>query len=204
MNIILTGKKSSPNFKYDDIKDNVADIANQIQRDIPAGVGRGGKIKFQDQDLDELLNQGGNYLVEKGYATESELEHIEENGHYKLADAKMVSDKAKKRGRDQCGTLGAGNHFIDIQIVDQVIDKKTAASFGLEKDQITVLIHSGSRGLGHQVCTDYIEEFEQIMDKYKIKIPDRELVCAPYSSVEGQKYLKAMAAAANFAWANRQ
>lgn len=187
-------------FNLEDIKDHLVDLVNQMQRDVPSGVGRGGDLKFSGNELDDLLKKGAGYLIEEGYGLEKDLEQLEENGQYKIADPNMVSDRAKKRGKDQCGTLGAGNHFLEIQRVDQVFDNR----FGLEKDQIVVMIHTGSRGLGHQICTDYVRLMDQAMAKYGIKLPDRELACAPFDSKEGQNYLKAMAAGANFAWANRQ
>ena len=133
-----------------------------------------------------------------------DLEHIEEHGRIANADSNEVSKRAKQRGRDQLGTLGSGNHFIEVQYVTEIFDEEAAKAFGLRLNQIVVMIHSGSRGLGHQVCTDYLEVMQEAMPKYGIKVVDRQLACVPIKSIEGQSYLKAMAAAANFAFANRQ
>lgn len=191
-------------YSFPDIKDQIVNLANQIQRDVPSGVGRGGRIKLSHTDLDQALNQGVGWAINQGYGQKNDQNFLEESGHYQAAEAKFVSDKAHKRGSDQLGTLGAGNHFIEVQEVKQIYDESTAKAFGLFKNQVTVMIHTGSRGLGHQVCTDYVRLMNQVLDKYKIKLPDRELVCAPFKSGEGQQYFKAMAAAANFAWTNRQ
>ncbi|OGI23874.1 MAG: RNA-splicing ligase RtcB [Candidatus Moranbacteria bacterium RIFCSPHIGHO2_12_FULL_40_10] len=194
--------KSELNFE--DVKNNLEKLAGELFSEIPSGVGRGGKIKLDGKKLGEVLNNGAEWAVKEGYGNKDDLNHIESNGKIENADAGAVSDHAKKRGRDQLGTLGAGNHFIEVGKVEEVFDGQIAESFGLRKNQTTVLIHTGSRGLGHQVATDYIRIMNKAMSKYKITVPDRELVCVPFSSPEGQKYFSAMAAAANFAWANRQ
>lgn len=191
-------------FTVEDVEDYITDLANQIQRDVPSGVGRGGELKLSHSQLDQVLKIGARWAVEQGYGQNNDLDCLEENGEFKAADPSLVSDHAKKRGRDQLGTLGAGNHFLEIQRVEQVFDEEVAKIFGLRKDQITFMIHTGSRGLGHQVCTDYVRNLDRALQKYKIRLPDRELACAPFKSPEGQNYFKAMACGANFAWANRQ
>ncbi|OGY44113.1 MAG: RNA-splicing ligase RtcB [Candidatus Buchananbacteria bacterium RIFCSPHIGHO2_01_FULL_39_8] len=189
---------------YEEIKDKLVDLTNQIQRDVPSGVGRGGMLRLNTKELNNVLKYGARWAVQKGYGTEDDLNYLEENGEFKIAEPTLVSDQAKKRGADQIGTLGAGNHFLEIQKVTEVFDLDIAKQFGVEKNKITVMIHTGSRGLGHQVCTDYVRLLDRAAVKYNIKIPDRELACVPFKSDEGQKYFKAMAAAANFAWCNRQ
>jgi tRNA-splicing ligase RtcB len=144
------------------------------------------------------------WAVENGYALPEDLNFVEEHGCFKAADANVVSEKAKKRGSDQLGTLGAGNHFLEIQQVTEIYNEKVALAFGLFQDQITVMIHTGSRGFGHQVCTDYVQLMNKHLSEFKISLPDRELTCAPFKSDIGQQYYHAMAAAANFAWTNRQ
>ncbi|MFM1849017.1 MAG: hypothetical protein RL417_2491 [Pseudomonadota bacterium] len=191
-------------FTRADIADRLEGLATQLSRDIPSGVGRGGEFVLSDDEMDRVLNTGCRWALEKGYAEPEDLEFIEEHGSYHHADAGAVSDHAKKRGRDQLGTIGSGNHFVEIQEVEEIIDAPTADVFGLFKGQITVMIHTGSRGLGHQTCTDYVQVMNEVLPKYGIELPDRELSCAPFMSPEGQRYFQAMAAAANFAWTNRQ
>ena len=191
-------------FTLDDIKDQLEKLTNQIQRDVPSGVGRGGQLVLKSKEFDRVLNQGMQWAVKNEYALLEDLNFIEENGCFKIADANVVSEKAKKRGADQLGTLGAGNHFLEIQKVVEIYDEKVANTFGLFQDQIVIMIHTGSRGFGHQVCTDYVQLMNKELSKFKIDLPDRELTCAPFSSDIGQQYYRAMAAAANFAWTNRQ
>jgi tRNA-splicing ligase RtcB len=178
-------------------------ILDEIFKNIPSGVGRGTKDKLDDNELNKVLENGAGWAVEKGYGKEEDLERTEDNGCIKGADASKVSPRAKARGRDQLGTLGSGNHFIEIQEVEQIMDEKTAKVFGIkDKEQIVVMIHTGSRGLGHQTASDYIHLMEK---EYGFKdLPDRELVCAPIRSKLGEDYRKAMNASANFAFANRQ
>lgn len=180
------------------------DLMNQLQRDIPSGVGSAGALDIDIVELNQVLQKGVNWAVEKNYATVQDLQHTEAKGCLELADSSMVSERAKRRGHDQLGTLGSGNHFLEIQVVDKIFDQKAADTFGLFDQQIVIMIHTGSRGLGHQVCTDYVREFNKNLTKFNFELPDRELVCAPINSEEGQNYLKAMSAAANFAWTNRQ
>jgi tRNA-splicing ligase RtcB len=189
---------------FEKTKSHLIALANQIQRDVPSGLGRGTGEKLTEDELNQVLNFGARWCVKKGYGKEEDLEFLEEGGCFSPADAKNVSARAKKRGEDQVGTLGSGNHFLEIQRVEKIFDKKTAEIFGLFENQITFLIHTGSRGLGHQVATDYIRLMLANLEKYKITLPDRELACVPFESPEGQRYFSAMASSANFAWANRQ
>jgi tRNA-splicing ligase RtcB len=189
----------------DELQPKLDALLNQMFRDIPCGTGRKGVIgALSFEELDRVLKNGAHWAVENGYGTPADLEHIEETGRLPNADPAAVSDRAKQRGRDQLGTLGSGNHFAEVQYVAEVFDEEIAAAFGLWPQQVVVMIHSGSRGLGHQVCTDYLEVMQGAMKKYNIQIVDRQLACVPIKSPEGQSYLKAMAAAANFAFANRQ
>jgi tRNA-splicing ligase RtcB len=177
-------------------------VINEIYKLVPSGVGEGTKDKLDMKELDKVLTQGMKWAIEKGYATSDDAEKTEDNGCILGADASKVSQKAKSRGKDQLGTLGSGNHFLEIQEVESVFDKKTAKSLGLDKESICIMIHTGSRGLGHQVASDYIQSMERM---YGIKnLPDRELINAPIKSKMGQDYFAAMNAAANFAFVNRQ
>jgi len=187
-----------------DIKEHLDRLATEIQKEVPSGLGRGRKVKLDFPSLDKILNGGVPHLVKQGYGEETDIENCEEGGKLEWANAEAVSHHAKSRGRDQAGTLGSGNHFLEIQRVETIFDEATAKAFGLFQDQVVVMVHTGSRGLGHQIATDYIREFMRVMDKYKIRIPDREFACAPFRSPEGEQYYAAMAAGANFAWANRQ
>jgi tRNA-splicing ligase RtcB len=182
-----------------------ATLTHEISRSIPAGTGRGGRDHLDDEQLDRVLAEGATFVVRQmQYGVDADLAHAESGGFLAGADPGAVSQRAKDRGRGQLGTLGAGNHFVELQQVDEVFDNTLAERFGLRRGQITVLIHTGSRGLGHQVCTDYVRAFDAKLADYGIVLPDRQLSCAPASSPDGQRYLAAMAAAANFAWANRQ
>ena len=194
----------SSEFSFEDLKSKMVDIANQIQRDVPSGLGRGVEQKLSEIELDNVLNKGVKWTVEKGFAKAEDLDFIEERGCLEAADVINVSETAKKRGADQVGTLGSGNHFCQVDRVEKIFDKEVAEVFGLYEDQITVMIHTGSRGFGHQVATDYIKLMILAMPKYGISVSDRELACVPFKSDEGQKYFSAMSAAANFAWTNRQ
>lgn len=189
---------------FDEIKDRVPKLTEELYRQIPSGVGRGGELKLSIKDLDKVLERGVEQMIEWGYGTEEDRKRCESNGRLEDADPSKVSDRAKKRGRDQVGTLGAGNHFVEVQRVDKIFDPKVAEQLGLKEGEVAIMIHCGSRGLGHQVATDYIQRMLNSMPKYKIELPDRQLACAPFKSPEGQDYFKAMSAAANFAWANRQ
>jgi len=187
-----------------DIQPYLDKLATEIQKEVPSGLGRGRQIRLDLESLDKILNSGARELVGQGYGQIEDIENCEAGGFLETADASLVSERAKKRGSDQVGTLGSGNHFLEIQRVDEIFDEKTARFFGLFKDQVVIMIHTGSRGLGHQIATDYIQLMIQAMPKYGIQLPDRELAACPINSEEGQRYFKAMCAGANFAWANRQ
>jgi tRNA-splicing ligase RtcB len=192
------------NLSADQIKPKIKDLLDSIFNNVPSGVGEKGKLRLSFSELDEVLSNGASWAVEKGYGTERDVEHIESMGCIKGADASKVSNEAKKRGAPQLGTLGAGNHFLEIQKVDKIYLPDIAKTFGIEKEgQVTVMIHTGSRGLGHQVCTDYLRILEsKFRDKLK-DLPDRELIYAPSGTRECEDYFSAMAASANYAWTNR-
>ena len=192
------------NILAEEVKPIMGDIVNALFRSVPSGVGRSGDIRLSRRDTDDVLEKGSAWAVSQGYGTKDDLEHTEERGGMAGAEARAVSPKAKKRGRDQLGTLGSGNHFIEVGEVEEVYDEEVADAFGLFEGQMVVWVHSGSRGLGHQVCTDYVRDLQKAVHKYGISLPDRELVCAPFDSPEGRDYFAAMAGAANYAWANRQ
>ncbi len=192
------------NLKIKDIKGRIQELIAALYNAVPCGVGSKSELRIYGKELDEVFVKGAEWAVEKGYGSKADLEHCEEHGAMKGADPAKVSDKAKQRGTPQLGTLGSGNHFLEVQVVKEIYNPEVAKVFGLEKDQITVKIHSGSRGAGHQICTDYLRILERATVKYGIKLPDKQLACAPINSQEGRDYLAAMAAAANYAWANRQ
>jgi tRNA-splicing ligase RtcB len=179
-------------------------LATLLNQYCPSGVGREGLIDLSMPELERLMREGSRWARKNGYATESDLVRTEEGGCLEGADPARVSARAKARGRTQIGSLGGGNHFVEVDRVEAVMDPTTAAAFGLQEGCLVVQIHCGSRGLGHQVCTDYVQEFQAAVHRYNIDLPDRELVCAPMDSPEGQAYLGAMRAAANFAFVNRQ
>ena len=179
-------------------------LATLLNKSCPSGVGVEGVVSLSLPELEKVLREGSRWALKHSYATESDLARTEEVGCLEAADPARVSERAKARGRAQIGSVGAGNHFVEVDVVDAVLDPETAAVFGLHEGCLAVQIHCGSRGLGHQVCTDYVQDFQSTVRKYGILLPDRELVCAPMDSPEGQAYLGAMRAAANFAFANRQ
>jgi tRNA-splicing ligase RtcB len=188
---------------FKDLKNILPSLLDKIFSNIPSGLGSKGKLNISYSDLDKVLNNGVNWALDNGYAFDEDLKHLEENGCLKNADASLVSQKAKQRAIKQLGSLGSGNHFLEIQKVDQIYNTATAKKLGItEKNQITVMVHTGSRALGHQVCTDSLRKIEQAMKQYKIKVPDRELACVPADSP--QNYLQQMACAANFGFTNRQ
>jgi tRNA-splicing ligase RtcB len=190
------------NLKKQDILKDKEKVVEAIYRKIPSGVGKGSKFQITKQELNKILNGGAKYMVEKGYGDKEDYLHMEEEGCLPGADASKVSDRAIKRGIGQLGTLGAGNHFLEIQYVDEIFDEEIAKVLGLQKGQVTIMIHCGSRGLGHQVASDYIVKMEE---KYGFKnLSDRELINAPVKSVLGKDYYSAMACASNFAFANKQ
>jgi tRNA-splicing ligase RtcB (3'-phosphate/5'-hydroxy nucleic acid ligase) len=179
-------------------------LVHQIAREVPAGAGRAGALSLREEDLDQVLAQGPRALVERrGIGTLEDVELTESQGWLDGADPGQVSERARARGRDQLGTAGSGNHFVELQRVDELHDADASKAYGLRGDQVVVLIHSGSRGLGHQVCTDFVKRMDAALGRYGIRLPDRQLSCAPLQSDDGRAYLGAMAAAANFAWANR-
>jgi tRNA-splicing ligase RtcB len=191
----ITKPELDPKFEH---------LIDLLFQTIPSGVGKGGKLVVNKQELDSVLAQGIDWAIAKGFATKDDKEHCEENGRIMAADPDKVSDGAKKRGQDQIGTLGSGNHFLEVQFVAKIFNEEIAKVYGLFPNQIVVMIHTGSRGLGHQVCTDYLRMLNRKLYEWKIKLPDRELIYAPLDSKEGKDYFNAMSAAANFAWANRQ
>ncbi len=188
----------------EEVKPYISDLITAIFRTVPSGVGKKGAIKLSDAQMDEVLREGARWAVKHGYGIGEDLERLEEGGCIAGADPEAVSRRAKERGRAQLGTLGAGNHFVEVEEVTEVYDEEVAKTFGLFKGQLAVQIHTGSRGLGHQVCTDYVKALQSAVAKYGIKLPDKELVCAPIDSPEGRRYFSAMACAANYGFANRQ
>ena len=192
------------NFQYEDIKDKIRDLVYALFNDVPSGVGSKGDIRVSAKEEKEILLKGSKWAVEKGYGTQDDLECTEENGAITGADPAAVSDRAYERGKAQSGTLGSGNHFLEIQVIDQLYDRDLCDEFGLDLGQITIMIHSGSRGFGYQVCDDYTRSMMHCLQKYNINVPDRQLASAPVNSPEGKAYLGAMKCAANYAWANRQ
>ncbi|MEI8175407.1 MAG: RtcB family protein [Candidatus Omnitrophota bacterium] len=192
------------NLRVNDITPRLKEMVYALYNTVPAGVGSTGRIKFDAAEERRLLVEGAGWVVKKGFGKNEDLEYTEERGAIKGADPEAVSARAYERGKAQTGTLGSGNHFLEIQVIDQVFDQAAAQVFGLEEGQVTVMIHSGSRGLGYQVCDDYTKGMIGCLQKYGIAMPDRQLACAPVKSPEGQAYLGAMRCAANYAWANRQ
>jgi len=192
------------NLKEQDVRPKLKELVNDLFNSIPSGVGSKGAIRLSTSQLDEVLVKGVPWAIDNGYGTKDDAEVCEENGHMDKADPNKVSDRARKRGAPQLGSLGSGNHFLEIQKVAEIHDEEAAKRMGIEQGQVTVLTHCGSRGFGHQICSDYLRISEQALKKYNISLPDRELACVPNSSEEGESYRKAMFAALNFAWSNRQ
>ena len=192
------------NLTPEEVKPRIKELIDILFKNVPSGVGSKGKIRLREGEIDDVLENGAKWAVENDYGWDSDLEYLEEQGSMEDADSSKVSDKAKKRGIPQLGSLGSGNHFLEVQKVDEIFDSDAAQAFGLEEGQVTVLIHSGSRGCGHQVCSDYLRVMDKTAKRYQISIPDRQLACAPVDSEEAQDYFQAMAAAANYAWTNRQ
>ena len=190
---------------FEEIKDRLPRIVETLFSLIPSGVGSEGAIpKLSRIDEQRLLRDGARWAVSEGYGSSEDLSYMEEGGRLATADAELVSERALERGLKQVGTLGSGNHFLEIGRVEEIYLPEAAGTFGLFADQLVVLIHTGSRGLGYQICEDSLKVMNKAMTKYGISLPDRQLACAPIQSPEGQDYLAAMAAAANYAWANRQ
>jgi tRNA-splicing ligase RtcB len=181
----------------------ISTLIDALFEAIPSGLGATGRLKASDQQLTEAFTSGSKWAVEQGYGVEADVTHCEESGQMEGADPAQVSAKARKRGRPQLGTLGSGNHFLEIQRVEEIFDEEKAKQFGLFKGQITIMIHCGSRGAGHQICTDHLEVLNQAVKKYNIEIPDKQLACAPLGSPEAERYFGGMVCAANYAWANR-
>ncbi len=189
---------------YEDVRERMRDLVGALFRDIPSGVGSKGALKLSPKEERKVLIEGAKWAVDNGYGTDEDLETTEDRGAIADADPEMVSTRALERGREQLGTLGSGNHFLEIEVVEKIFDATAASAFGLEEGQITVLIHSGSRGLGYQVCDDYLARMVKHLGELNIPLPDRQLACAYLDSPRGKEYLAAMACAANYAWANRQ
>jgi len=193
------------NLNINDIRPRIKELVDEIFRNVPSGVGRTGKVRLSTGELNRVLEEGVEWAISRGFGWSDDLEYIEEKGSIKAADASKVSNTAKRRGAPQLGTLGAGNHFLEVQVVDKIYNPSIAKKLGIEHEgQVTVMIHTGSRGLGHQVASDYLLTMERVMRRYGITPPDRELASVPFNSREGQDYFSAMAAAANYAWTNRQ
>ena len=192
------------NLKVDDVRPKIKQLIDELFVAVPSGVGSEGRLRVNDKELDEIFVTGAKWAVENGYGWKEDLENCEEYGCLDGGRPEVVSRKARSRGRPQLGTLGSGNHFLEVQYVDRIYDGKAAKVMGLEEGMVTVMIHCGSRGLGHQVCTDFLEVLDRAVKKYGIKLPDRQLACAPIKSREGQDYFAGMAASANYAWCNRQ
>lgn len=188
----------------DAVSAEVDDLASALNHFCPSGVGGSGAVKVSDQELEQVCREGARWAFKQGFASEADLRRTEESGCIAGADPAKISQRAKNRGKPQLGSLGAGNHFIEVDVVDQIFFPEAADVMGLRQGSLAVQIHCGSRGFGHQVCTDYVREFQSAVKRYRIQLPDRELVCAPLSSPEGQAYLAAMRAAANYAFTNRQ
>jgi tRNA-splicing ligase RtcB len=182
----------------------ISELADAVNRHCPSGVGGKGSVRLSEGDLERVCREGARWAKKQGFATEADLRRTEEQGCLEGADPNKVSQRAKDRGRPQLGTLGAGNHFIEVDVIEQIFDLQAAQAMGLVEGTLAVQIHCGSRGFGHQICTDYVHEFQDAVRRYNIQLPDRELVCAPLNSPEGQAYLGAMRCAANYAFANRQ
>jgi len=181
------------------------DLVDTLFRNVPSGLGSTGHLRLTPTQLDQVLENGARWAVENGFGWREDLERLEEGGSMAGADPGKVSREAKHRGAPQLGSLGSGNHFLEVQVVDRIYDPEIAKKFGIDQEgQVTIMIHTGSRGLGHQVCSDYLRTMERAVHHYRIQLPDRELVNVPFTSPEGQSYFSAMKCAANYAWANRQ
>ncbi len=194
----------STSLHFKDVESKLEELVERLFKAVPTGAGKSGKIRLTEKELNDVLLHGMKWCENRDYATDDDLLRAEEGGKMPGAMPDQVSGRARHRGISQLGTLGSGNHFLEIDVVDQIFERETAEAFGLFDRQICFMIHCGSRGLGHQVCTDYVASMNQVMKRHNIEIPDRELACCPIKSPEGESYLGAMAASANFAFANRQ
>jgi tRNA-splicing ligase RtcB len=192
------------NIMKEEAAPKIRELVESFYRDIPTGVGAKGKLRLNTNEHKKVLIKGSRWVVEQGFGDQEDLAHTESGGCIEGAAPDLISKKAYDRGSAQLGTLGSGNHFTEVQFVEEIYDEAVANSLGLFKDQITVMIHTGSRGFGHQVCTDFLEVMQRAVKKYNIELPDRELACAPFNSPEAKDYMASMRAAANYAWANRQ
>ena len=200
-------KLISTNLTYNEVKPKLTELVDTFFRTVPSGVGGKGFVRLDDKQFDEMMVSGVKWCVENGYGWEADIKRTEAHGQIKGADPSKVSDTARKRGRTQLGTLGSGNHYLEVQVArkDKIFDPEVAKVFGIEKpDQVVVMVHCGSRGFGHQIATDYLKVFDQVMQREGLHVPDRELACAPFQSKEAQDYYAAMACGANMAFANRQ
>jgi tRNA-splicing ligase RtcB (3'-phosphate/5'-hydroxy nucleic acid ligase) len=191
-------------FFWDEIKQKIPELVKNLYHTVPAGVGSTSRLKLNQKDERQVFLNGAGWAVKQGFGNQADLDNTEENGFIKNAEPEFISQQAYQRGKQQLGTLGSGNHFIEIQRIEQIYDQQIADIIGIQLNQIVVMIHTGSRGLGHQICTDHIKQILGCLNKYNIKVPDRQLACAPVNSNEGKAYLGAMRCAANYAWANRQ
>jgi tRNA-splicing ligase RtcB len=189
---------------YADVQDQMGNLATALDHFCPSGVGGKGDLRMSGAELEQVCREGSRWALKRGFASEMDLRRTEEGGRLEGADPSQVSPRARERGQPQLGTLGAGNHFIEVELVEQIFDPVAANAMGLQEGKLVVQIHCGSRGFGHQICSDYVQGFQAAVKRYNIHLPDRELVCAPLSSPEGQSYLAAMRCAANYAFANRQ
>lgn len=192
------------NLTHDDIKPKMKEIVDKLFVNVPSGVGSKGKIRLKENEINDVLDFGAEWAVENEYGWDEDLKFLEENGRMLDADSDKVSDKAKKRGIPQLGSLGSGNHFLEVQKIDEIYNEDVAKVFNLEPGTVTIMVHSGSRGCGHQVCSDYLRTMDKAYKRHNLNIPDRQLACAPIDSEEAENYFRAMSAAANYAWANRQ
>jgi tRNA-splicing ligase RtcB len=191
-------------ISLEDVRGELPDLASALDANCPSGVGVGGSVRLTTKELDKVCRQGSAWALKNNYARRDDLERTEEQGQIHGAEPSSISSRAKQRGKGQLGTLGAGNHFIEIDVVEEIFHEAAAGAMGLAEGLLTVQIHCGSRGFGHQICSDYVREFQSAVKRYGIKLPDRELVCAPLNSPEGKRYKAAMACAANYAFCNRQ
>lgn len=192
------------NLQAQEVKKKLDKLLDELFNLVPCGLGSSGAMNISYKELDKLLVNGSIWAVQNGYGWDEDIQNTEENGTYKKADPDNVSSRSKKRGIKQVGTLGSGNHFLEIQEIEEILDSKTAEEFGLRKGEIAVMLHAGSRGLGYQVCNEFAKWMIKVSKKYGIKLPDEQLASAPFDSTEGKKYFGAMASASNYAWANRQ